>query len=400
MADFSNLTITEKGRLLLADVQAGGELDATRLVMGSGDIPVGKTAATMTGVVYPVISLEIDSKERTPDGKVIFGGYYLNAEVTEAFYFKEFALYARAIYRDEEGNITSTGDEMLYAYGNAGNTADLIPAYTTGAVVEKHLEMVSYVGNETEVNLSVESNIYVSMRTFEKHASRHSKGGADPIAPADIGAATSEEVAGLRNEVSNISQTGNTHTSNKSNPHGVTASQVGLGNVNNTSDADKPVSTAQATAIADAKKAGTDAQTNLSGHIANKNNPHGVTPAQIGAVNKNGDTVNGDLNVNGAFAVERSDSNRKARTVAHNNADKEVDFQNYGDDSNYVSVRVATEAKGIGDAVKVTQMSGGQFSAFTVLHTGNKEKIFTFGADDLEAGSTPLGNGQLHFVYE
>lgn len=35
---------------------------------------------------------------------------------------------------------------------------------------------------------------------------------------------------------------------------------VGLGNVDNTSDADKPISTAQATAIADAKKAGTDAQ--------------------------------------------------------------------------------------------------------------------------------------------
>lgn len=39
------------------------------------------------------------------------------------------------------------------------------------------------------------------------------------------------------------------HTSNTSNPHSVTATQVGLGNVDNTSDANKPVSTAQATAI-------------------------------------------------------------------------------------------------------------------------------------------------------
>jgi len=44
-----------------------------------------------------------------------------------------------------------------------------------------------------------------------------------------------------------------THTSNKSNPHGVTKSQVGLGNVDNTSDINKPVSAAQATAILDAK---------------------------------------------------------------------------------------------------------------------------------------------------
>lgn len=72
------------------------------------------------------------------------------------------------------------------------------------------------------------------------------------------------------------------HIDNKSNPHGVTKAQVGLGNVNNTSDADKPVSTAQATAIADAKAAGTNAQTNLTTHIQNKSNPHGVTRDQLG----------------------------------------------------------------------------------------------------------------------
>lgn len=72
------------------------------------------------------------------------------------------------------------------------------------------------------------------------------------------------------------------HIGNKSNPHGVTKAQVGLGNVNNTSDADKPISTAQATAIADAKAAGTNAQTNLTTHIQNKSNPHGVTRDQLG----------------------------------------------------------------------------------------------------------------------
>jgi hypothetical protein len=40
-----------------------------------------------------------------------------------------------------------------------------------------------------------------------------------------------------------------THENNTENPHSVTAYQVGLGNVDNTSDMDKPVSTAQAQAI-------------------------------------------------------------------------------------------------------------------------------------------------------
>ena len=53
------------------------------------------------------------------------------------------------------------------------------------------------------------------------------------------------------------------HIDNKNNPHSVTKSQVGLENVDNTSDANKPISNAQATAIADAKQAGTNAQSDL-----------------------------------------------------------------------------------------------------------------------------------------
>ena len=75
------------------------------------------------------------------------------------------------------------------------------------------------------------------------------------------------------------------HISNKTNPHGVTKAQLGIGNIDNTSDANKPVSTAQATAIADAKNAGTNAQTNLTAHTNNKSNPHEVIKAQLGLDN-------------------------------------------------------------------------------------------------------------------
>ena len=74
----------------------------------------------------------------------------------------------------------------------------------------------------------------------------------------------------------------NAHIGNKSNPHEVTKAQVGLGNVQNLAPADMPVSTAQATAIADAKAAGTKAQTYLDTHANRKDNPHNVTRAQLG----------------------------------------------------------------------------------------------------------------------
>ena len=72
------------------------------------------------------------------------------------------------------------------------------------------------------------------------------------------------------------------HIGNKSNPHNVTKAQVGLGNVQNLAPADMPVSTAQAAAIADAKAAGTKAQTDLNTHANRRDNPHNVTRAQLG----------------------------------------------------------------------------------------------------------------------
>lgn len=86
---------------------------------------------------------------------------------------------------------------------------------------------------------------------------------------------TGSDVTALETKVNN-------HIANKSNPHEVTKSQVGLGNASNTSDANKPVSTAQAAAIADAKAAGTAAQTSINNHAGRKDNPHTVTRAQLG----------------------------------------------------------------------------------------------------------------------
>ena len=82
------------------------------------------------------------------------------------------------------------------------------------------------------------------------------------------------------------------HLANTSNPHSVTKSQVGLGNVNNTSDANKPISTATQTAL-DNKANASD----LTSHTGNKSNPHGVTAAQVGAVPTTGGSYTGNVTV-------------------------------------------------------------------------------------------------------
>ncbi|NCA74369.1 MAG: hypothetical protein EOM93_05965 [Gammaproteobacteria bacterium] len=72
------------------------------------------------------------------------------------------------------------------------------------------------------------------------------------------------------------------HTGNTNNPHSVTKSQIGLGNCDDTSDTNKPLSNA-----AIAKFATKADAVDLNNHLANISNPHHVTVGQIGAVPAN-----------------------------------------------------------------------------------------------------------------
>lgn len=118
----------------------------------------------------------------------------------------------------------------------------------------------------------------------------------------------------------------------------VNKSTVGLGNVNNTSDENKPVSTLQATAIADAKKAGTDAQANLIAHINDKENPHEVTKAQVGL----GDVDN------------TSDVNKPISTATQNALNEKLDKTAVVDVTVEATKGQAADAKSVYDALQAS----------------------------------------------
>lgn len=65
------------------------------------------------------------------------------------------------------------------------------------------------------------------------------------------------------------------HVTNLSNPHSVTKSQVGLGNVDNTSDANKPISTATQSAL-NGKQASGTYSTDIHGNISALNSVSGI----------------------------------------------------------------------------------------------------------------------------
>lgn len=154
MGVFQNNAITDSGRILLSYVEMGAIFTPTKIVMGSGTLPPGTTVRTIKNVVNPVQELTINKKKRGNDGTFTVGGNYSNQDVTTGFYFRELALYAKAV--DAEG--TDVSDEVLYSYGNAGNTADYMPAYTTGQPVERQIDLVIYIGNDTKVDLNIDSS--------------------------------------------------------------------------------------------------------------------------------------------------------------------------------------------------------------------------------------------------
>lgn len=103
------------------------------------------------------------------------------------------------------------------------------------------------------------------------------------------------------------------HKGNKNNPHGVTKAQLGLSEVDNTSDADKPISTAQAIAMEGIRN-------RIDQHAQTRTNPHAVTAAQVGLGNVD-NTSDMDKPVSEAQAQAIADA-KQTGVVAQNCADE------------------------------------------------------------------------------
>lgn len=165
MAHFYQNDTTTAGEELLADaIASGGIFTPTRIVIGSGDLPEGTEPADMTALVSQKKSLSINKKEKTEgESAAIIGAAFTNEGVEEGFYFKEIGVYAKVVYADE-----TESEEVLYSYGNAGEQGDYIATYSLNTFVEFQIDVTIYIGSDTEINLELKSDVYVSMEDFEQ----------------------------------------------------------------------------------------------------------------------------------------------------------------------------------------------------------------------------------------
>lgn len=162
MSDFADNHITDLGTAMLAQVMAGqGVLTFTKVVMGDGNMPSTQTPATMTDVVSPRAQASITKAVVAENGTAVVGARFSNESQESDFEWKELGLYAK---------VGESGTERLYSYGWTP-AGELIPAGTTSTtLIEKLVDVVTYVGDATEVTAIFDPDFIPQVSRIEETA--------------------------------------------------------------------------------------------------------------------------------------------------------------------------------------------------------------------------------------
>lgn len=145
------LYLTNSGQDLLYKAQGGKTLKFSRFGLGDGDLN-GQAIQPLISLINQKMSLDLKRLE-IKDDKVILGAYLDNKELTEGFYLKEIGIFA--IDPD-------TNEELLYMYGNSGETSDYIDS-NTGRVIEENLTVEIYVSNAPNVTATIDESLVFAL---------------------------------------------------------------------------------------------------------------------------------------------------------------------------------------------------------------------------------------------
>ena len=354
---WENTVITNAGIELLKNALSGGTITVTAIKSGAGKVDVS-ALKSQTAVSSIKQSGTVQGVTKTNE-TIKIGVLFSNAGLSAGYSMTQLGIYAKG----------STGSEVLFAISQS----------TTGKEVPAESAMPSWslvhnfyikLNNDVKMTATVDPEGYVTFETMQTAL--------------------------------------NTHTGNKSNPHSVTKSQVGLGNVPNVATNDQTptysdtttlvtLSSGEKISIAFAKIK--LAITTLINHLANKSNPHGVTKSQVGlgnVENKSSATIRGELtkgNVTTALGytpANQTDMTNAQDAITQLNSDKE--WKTYFDDG----IKIVTNNQcTIFYIRKSKSLIGGNINDQTLIDLPNgivfKDEIFA-PCEILDGSWTPYGN--------
>lgn len=153
---FERMYVTNKGSLLSAKTLQGKKLEFDHIEIGSGIIS-GQPAA-QEALANKEIECSINSIKIVNTNQIRISFLFTNKNLANAFYFREIGLFA--IDPDTE-------EKVLYAYANAGDTAEYINNSST-SVIEKYININVAIDNAENVTINVDpTQSYVSQKEFD-----------------------------------------------------------------------------------------------------------------------------------------------------------------------------------------------------------------------------------------
>lgn len=142
MADFSNQTLTIAGRRMLATAVAEKKTIHFRAVaIGDGQAP--QDPENLTGIVHQLFELGVGQVYKVPDeaGTWCVSCSFVATSDKGNFYCREAGIYAT--YEEQED---TTENRVLFAYLNAGDTADFIQSVSAKSKTQIDLNFCLVVG--------------------------------------------------------------------------------------------------------------------------------------------------------------------------------------------------------------------------------------------------------------
>ena len=148
-----DLKPTCAGIIAIAASVAGEKLTFTRFGVGDGKLGLNEDAREKTALTNELFAVDIAEFVDNKDGTITVAGVFTSDQVAQDFTYREVGLYATV-----GDNVTP----VLMAYGNAGDSAEYIPAWTDGesgaegaTFIEKKIKIQIIVGNTAKITAKI-----------------------------------------------------------------------------------------------------------------------------------------------------------------------------------------------------------------------------------------------------
>lgn len=154
----NGFVLTTLGLALQAKAQTGTTLSFTKMQAGDGTLS-GQVPSELTALInVKISSIPITGFKKPSPTVAAVMAYFNNSSLSTGFYLREIGLFAT----DPDLG------EILYAYGNAGSSAEYIPAYGGASIIEKNVSLNCIIGNAANVSAIIDfSKVYLTAQDAE-----------------------------------------------------------------------------------------------------------------------------------------------------------------------------------------------------------------------------------------